>query len=255
MTTRIHHLLCGTLNVPPYPRVVCHGLLLEDARGLALIDPGIGLVDVRDPLGRVGAELIAQAGFLFHEADTAIRGIERLGFDPADVRHIVLTHADPDHAGGLADFPHATVHVAAEERAAVERGHLRYLPIQFAHQPRWRTYDDGRTESWFGLPARPITWDLTARVMLTPLFGHTRGHCGVAIEQAGRWFLHVGDAYYLRAELTQDDHPVSQLAAFRAEDNAQRLTSLAHLRRLATRHADAIDMCGYHDTAEFPDNV
>ena len=34
-------------------------------------------------------------------------------------KDIVLTHGDPDHAGGLADFPTAAVHLSAEEHAAV----------------------------------------------------------------------------------------------------------------------------------------
>jgi glyoxylase-like metal-dependent hydrolase (beta-lactamase superfamily II) len=38
-----------------------------------------------------------------------------LGYQPQDVRHIVLTHLDLDHVGGLRDFPHAEVHVYAEE--------------------------------------------------------------------------------------------------------------------------------------------
>ncbi|MCT9113339.1 MBL fold metallo-hydrolase [Streptomyces mirabilis] len=38
-----------------------------------------------------------------------------LGFDRTDVRHIVLTHFDADHIGGLSDFPHAQVHVTAAE--------------------------------------------------------------------------------------------------------------------------------------------
>jgi glyoxylase-like metal-dependent hydrolase (beta-lactamase superfamily II) len=37
-------------------------------------------------------------------------------YDPKDVRHIVLTHLDFDPAGGLGDFPHATVHMLADER-------------------------------------------------------------------------------------------------------------------------------------------
>jgi glyoxylase-like metal-dependent hydrolase (beta-lactamase superfamily II) len=52
------------------------------------------------------------AGFLFHEEDTTVRQVEKLGFRTKDVTHVVLTHCDPDHAGGLADFPHADVHVA-----------------------------------------------------------------------------------------------------------------------------------------------
>jgi hypothetical protein len=64
--------------------------------------------------------------------------------------------------------------------------------------------------------------------------------------------LHVGDAYYLRVELGRDDHPVSALAAQRADDNPMRVASLEHLRRLARDHAGEIDLFGYHDFAEFP---
>jgi glyoxylase-like metal-dependent hydrolase (beta-lactamase superfamily II) len=38
--------------------------------------------------------------------ETAVRQIERLG-SPADVRHILPTHLDFDHAGGLEDLPGA----------------------------------------------------------------------------------------------------------------------------------------------------
>jgi glyoxylase-like metal-dependent hydrolase (beta-lactamase superfamily II) len=91
-----------------------------------------------------------------------------------------------------------------------------------------------------------------AEVLLVPLFGHTLGHCGVAIRQGDRWVLHAGDAYYLRVELDTDDHPVSALTAQRADDNSKRVASLEHLRRLARDHAAEIDLFGYHDFAEFP---
>ena len=110
--TRVHHLNCGTLHAPPNPPAACHCLLLEDPAGLALVDTGIGLHDVRDPVGRIGRQLIDLAGFQFHEEQTALRQVERRGYRAADVRHVVLTHCDPDHTGGLADFPHARVHLA-----------------------------------------------------------------------------------------------------------------------------------------------
>lgn len=249
----IHHINCGTLVVPGYPTVVCHCLLLEDDAGLTLVDSGIGLRDVEDPVGRLGRGLIDAAGFQFYEADTAVRRIEALGLRPEDVSRIILTHADPDHAGGLADFSEADVHISEEELREVDAGRSRYLPVQFVHRPRWRPH--GRsTHSWFGLEARPVvSRGDDGDVLLIPLFGHTRGHCGVAIRQGDRWLLHTGDAYYLRAELADETHPVTALAAARAEDDEQRRASLATLRRLLVERAGEVDLVGYHDITELPD--
>ncbi len=247
----VRHLNCGWLHAPPGPRASCHCLLLETSTGLALVDTGIGLLDVRNPAGRVGLEAIAAAGFQFHEEQTAARQVERLGFRPADVRDILLTHADPDHAGGLADFPHARVHIAAEELDALQLGNPRYRPAQFAHGPRWVSHPQSE-KRWFGLEARPVDLGAGAEVQLVWLPGHTLGHCGVAVRTGGRWLLHVGDAYYLRVELETDDHPVSALAAMRADDDTRRRAGLAELRRLARDHAAEIDLFGFHDVGEFP---
>ncbi len=249
----IHHINCGTLVVPGYPTVVCHCLLLEDESGLTLVDSGIGLRDVQDPVGRFGQTLIDAAGFQFHEADTAVRRIEALGLRPDDVRQIVLTHADPDHAGGLADFPQADVHVSEEELRELTAGRARYVPAQFAHGPKWRPHG-GAPRGWFGLDARPVvSHGEDDEVLLIPLFGHTLGHCGVAIRQGDRWLLHAGDAYYLRAELTDESHPVDALAASRAESDVHRRASLAALRRLVQDYPGEIDIIGYHDITELPD--
>jgi glyoxylase-like metal-dependent hydrolase (beta-lactamase superfamily II) len=64
-----------------------------------------------------------------------------LGFSPRDVRHIVLTHLDFDHAGGLDDFPWAMVHLLRRERdhALKQRTWLdrqRFRPQQWHHRER-----------------------------------------------------------------------------------------------------------------------
>jgi glyoxylase-like metal-dependent hydrolase (beta-lactamase superfamily II) len=245
--TTVHHINCGWLHAPPNPRASCHCLLLEDAGRLALVDTGIGLLDAE----RLGRPLVELAGFLFNESDTAVRQVEQLGFSASDVTDIVLTHADPDHAGGLSDFPAARVHIAAEERIALRDGNPRYVPAQFAHRPRWETYAES-DRRWFGLEARLVALGFASEVLLVPLRGHTLGHCGVAIRQGRRWAFHVGDAYYLRAEVTREDHPVSLLAAQWADDDGLRRRSLADIRRLAREHRAEIDFFGYHDVSELP---
>lgn len=249
--TVVHHINCGSIQAGPEMKAACHCLLVEDRNGLALVDAGIGLLDVRHPDERIGRGLIESVGFLFDEADTAARRIEALGFSTGDVRHVILTHADPDHVGGLADFPQAQVHLSEREHAALGSGNPRYLPIQFSHRPRWATHPRS-DRPWFGLEARSVDLGFESEVLLIPLFGHTLGHCGVAIRRGDRWLLHVGDAYYLRDELNSDHHPVSQLTSMRADDDVQRRTSLEALRRLLRDHPGEMELFGYHDPSEFP---
>jgi hypothetical protein len=50
---KVHHLNCGTMNIPTAP-LVCHVLLVETDNGLVLVDSGFGSHDRADPAGRVG---------------------------------------------------------------------------------------------------------------------------------------------------------------------------------------------------------
>ncbi|HYM80295.1 MAG TPA: MBL fold metallo-hydrolase [Candidatus Limnocylindria bacterium] len=134
--TLVHHLNCGFLQAPPNPRVGCHCLLLEDPRGLGLVDTGIGLQDVRQPLQRIGQPLIDLAGFQFNEADTAVRQIERLGYRPSDVTHVALTHGDPGSRWRLGGLSCRHVHVAEEELANIRRVLLALGDVAVVHDGR-----------------------------------------------------------------------------------------------------------------------
>ena len=265
---KIHHLNCGSLcprggrlfggkggpwAVAP---MCCHCLLIEGDDGLVLVDSGLGVEDVADP---------KRLGFLFtglirprlEVAETALRQVADLGFRIDDVRHIVPTHLDLDHAGGLADFPEATVHVhAAELRAAKAptlRERTRYRQAQLSQVTNWRPLEaDG--EGWFGFAsvrALPGTRD---DVLLIPLPGHSRGHCGVAVRTASGWLLHCGDAYFRHAEVTPEgaEAPIG-IRAFESLVNIDRTARLANqqrLRELNARHGDEVRLISSHDPAE-----
>ena len=127
-----------------------------------------------------------------------------MGLNPKNVTDCIISHLDNDHIGGLADFPNATVHVGLEEFENFNSDNPRYLKIPLAHTPTIKTY--GKSDlNWFGFEARKVNVNIDTKIYLVPLFGHTLGHCGVALNLDNRWLLYVGDAYYLKAELTDLD--------------------------------------------------
>lgn len=246
----IHHLNCLTIVTPSNEIVSGHCLLLEENNKLVLIDTGIGLLDTLCPMERIGQQLIDMVGYRFNETQTALRQIQNLGFNPSNVTDCVISHLDNDHIGGLPDFPNAIVHVGIEELNNFHSGNPRYLKVPLEHKPTTRSYSSSDID-WFGFEARRIVINLEAEIFFIPLFGHTVGHCGVAIKKTdGNWLLYTGDAYYLRDELRNPGHPVSELAKMRADNNDLRIGTLDKIRKLANVHPE-IDIFGYHDIEEF----
>ncbi|MBI2900735.1 MAG: MBL fold metallo-hydrolase [Planctomycetes bacterium] len=259
---RIHHLDCGSLRplcarlsngTGPWlrrGRLVCHCLLLETHGGLVLVDAGIGTAD----LGNLGMAFRLFAGPVYDPADTAVARVAALGFRPEDVTDIVVTHLDLDHAGGIADFPRARVHVDAGEHAAAVvapswRARLRYVRRQWGHGPRWETYG-GAGEEWFGMAGTHRIRALADEVRLVPLSGHSPGHCGVAVRGDDGWILHCGDAYFHHGQFAPEPRCPPGLAVFQWAiqwDARERRRSFDRLRAVPP---EVRRFCA-HDPAEF----
>lgn len=246
-------------------RLVCHCLLIEtDAHGLVLVDTGYGLRDVyhahRPPHPRITRTMRTMLNIKLRVEETALRQVEALGYSPADVRHIVLTHLDFDHAGGLEDFPNATVHLMEAEWSAAtgpRRGFVprnRYRPSQFDEVRDWRRYGSGG-ERWFGFDAVGALEGLPPEILLVPLPGHTWGHAGVAIRRPEGWLLHAGDAYFYRGEMRGARRRCTPgLRGYQTMmevSRALRMTNQERLRALSVERRDEVRVLCAHDVVEY----
>ena len=266
---RVHHLNCGTFcpaggrlmdgrSHGLTGRLICHCLLVETEQGLVLVDTGLGSRDMRAPFPRLSRLYANLLNIRFDPEQSAIRQVERLGFAARDVRHIVLTHLDFDHAGGLDDFPEAAVHLLdAEAEAALHHrtgfvAERRYRPQQWGDTARWRRYRP-QGEPWFGFEAVRGLEGLPPEILLVPLVGHSLGHAGVAVRTGAGWLLNAGDAYFHRDEIGPHAHrcPAGLRGYQRLMEASRpdRLRNQGRLRELAAARAGEVRIMCSHDAA------
>ena len=114
------------------------------------------------------------------------------GFEPEDVKTVILTHLHGDHAAGMSHFPRSEFLIARGEWEAAQgfKGEAGgYLPKHF---PDWLepTLVDGEHAVADGV-----------RIVPTP--GHTPNHQSVVVEDGDRTVFIAGDASY-REDLMRD---------------------------------------------------
>ncbi len=169
-----------------YVRLADLAILVRTPAGNVLIETGLGnkLNDKQKKIFRLGRswDIPAELG--------------RLGLGRDDIHHVILTHCDFDHAGGITmrndqgevelTFPVAMHHIQAKEWWDVCHPHRRslstYWPINFQGLEEGRNLNliDGEAEILPGV-----------RCVLSG--GHTRGHQVVWLSSGQETALHCGD--------------------------------------------------------------
>ena len=266
---RVHHLNCGTMcprgqrllsghgSLLASATLVCHVLLIEGPDGLTLIDTGFGTGDTdQAELMDRGFKVLTRPRL--DRSETALEQVRALGHDPGDVRHIVLTHLDIDHGGGLPDFPQAQVHLWSKELDTMnnppkkERRRYAMSTRHWAHGPNWVPHDT-QGDEWLGFESVRILPDSAAEILLIPLPGHSLGHTAVALRQGEGWLLHCGDAYFTPGDVATPRQVPAGLRIFQTviqADAKLRHHNQDRLRELASRHSGEVRLICSHDPGE-----
>lgn len=110
------------------------------------------------------------------------------GVDPASVTDIFISHAHFDHVGGLVNaegalaFPSATVHMSANEWAAMQ-ANAQVAAVVAAVTPQVKTFEPGAEL-------------VPGTVKAVDIKGHTPGHSGYEISSDGQSLLYIGDTMH-----------------------------------------------------------
>lgn len=185
--------------------------LIDHPKGLVVFDTGIDTDDVRDPIVETSPD---------RRID---RQVSRLGYEPRDVKYVVLSHLHLDHVGCMHLFPDATFVVRRQELRAAwwpdayERGYDFACLLKTRHFKYLQLPND-----------EPLDLFQDGSLICIDTKGHTEGHQSLVVDlpESGRIVL-VGDAAQVAENL---DDKVPPGMSWSSQFAVQSIEKLRHMR-------------------------
>lgn len=125
MTIRMYPFTCGSyvidrggLNNRSWGEAYEHPLPMfafRHPKGVAVFDTGHNHRGLADPLGWFGPSIKGFKEIRVREEDCLPAQLKRVGIDPDEVTHVILSHLHIDHAGEVASFPKAQFFIRGSE--------------------------------------------------------------------------------------------------------------------------------------------
>lgn len=160
-------------NRPGSLFVHVHPFLIVAGCGLVLCDTGLGSRTGNDEL-------------LIHD------NIRKLGFEPNDVKYVLMSHLHKDHAGGMVDFNNGVGRIAfPEAEYIVQRGEWENAYSSESSSYRTEVFDVLQRSGNLTLVEGDGTINNEIRYVLNG--GHTEFHQAFHIETVGEHFFFGGD--------------------------------------------------------------
>ena len=184
LTDRVYLVGSGAFGFGLTDPFDCHVYLLDGGSELALIDVGAGM----------GVEAI-------------LENVRREGFDTARIRHVILTHAHGDHAGGAARtrrlLGDPAMYLSAETAAYIREGDEVGVSIDVAKAvgiyPAEYRLEPCEIDVELNEGDEIAVGDLRIEVIDTP--GHCDGHVSLHLDHDGERILFAGDVIFFGGKI------------------------------------------------------
>lgn len=202
--------------------------LVEHPEGNILIDVG-ETSKVHDPdyfkvLDAVSSYYFrTQMKFDVKREDELDIQLKELGFTPADIDRLVLTHLHLDHTGCLEYFLDHTIEVNQVENEKPEGVFPQLFPEGFS--PVYVSLED--EYEIFG-SCRYLTEDKSMLMVPTP--GHSYGHSSILLKTDQGEILFAGDAVYYEEQLSADRFSAT------VANKEMSIASIGKIKEYASKH-------------------
>jgi len=232
-------------------------VLIERDNDLVLFDTGIGT--------RIDQEmrpLIYWGNLFFHrcimrtqfmpQRDALVHQLPRLGFQPSDVKNVIISHLHWDHAGGMRDFLNAHFIVNGKEwnfatqLAGVQLYKNAFIKEQFCESGLdIELMETDLSKPFLNFPAsHDIFGD--GSMVLVDLPGHSPGLMGLYVTMpSGRRFLFSADTFYFPEGLEQR-MPKSALMQSLVSESPEAGSSINRVYELMNSDPELV-IVGSHD--------